>query len=249
MCHHPVLARGGYPAGGVPCWGDILPGGTLLGEYPAGGYPARGVPCWGEGGTLPGGYPAGGYPARGGGTLPGEGVSLPGGVPCWGRGGTLPGGYPAGGYPVGGSIARGYPAGGYLARGVPCQGGCPTSVVSKLQLSSSAESWPYIALCPMELWVMLQSIMGVLKKKKKKIMGWVPLPPWTGRLMDGQTRVKTLPSLVLRTRAVTRQSYCVNARAYSICCPGGWGYPLPGCRGYPVLVPSILTWLGYPIHS
>ena len=25
-------------------------------------------------------------------------------------------------------------------------------------------------------------------------MGWVPPPPWTDRLMDGQTRVKTLPS-------------------------------------------------------
>ena len=45
----------------------------------------------------------------------------------------------------------------------------PTSVVSKLQLSSSAVSWPYIGFCPRELWVMLQSIMGV---KKKKIMGW-----------------------------------------------------------------------------
>ena len=30
--------------------------------------------------------------------------------------------------------------------------------------------------------------------------GYPPL--WTDRLMDGQTRVKTLPSLVLRTRAV-----------------------------------------------
>ena len=40
---------------------------------------------------------------------------------------------------------------------------------------------------------MLQSIMGY---------GYPPL--WTDRLMDGQTRVKTLPSLVLRTRAVKR---------------------------------------------
>ena len=29
-----------------------------------------------------------------------------------------------------------------------------------------------------------------------------PPPPWTDRFVDGQTRVKTLPSLVLRTRAV-----------------------------------------------
>ena len=57
---------------------------------------------------------------------------------------------------------------GVRSRGVRSQGegglgpgGGPTSVVSKLQLSSSAVSWPYIALCPMELWVMLQSIMGV----------------------------------------------------------------------------------------
>ena len=66
-------------------------------------------------------------------------------------------------------------------------GGGLTSVVSKLQLSSSAVSWPYIALCRMELWVMLQSIMG-----KKKIMGWVPPP--VDRQIDGQTCVKTLPS-------------------------------------------------------
>ena len=68
-------------------------------------------------------------------------------------------------------------------------------MVSKLQLSSSGVSWPYIALCPMELWVMLQSIMGVKKKKKKKKKLWDGYPPlWTDRLMDGQTRVKTLPS-------------------------------------------------------
>ena len=45
--------------------------------------------------------------------------------------------------------------------------------------------------CLMAFWEMLQSIMGY---------GYPPL--WTDRLMDGQTRVKTLPSLVLRTRAV-----------------------------------------------
>ena len=66
--------------------------------------------------------------------------------------------------------------------------------MSKLQLSSSGVSWPYIALCPMELWVMLQSIMGVKKKKKKNYGMGTPPPLWTDRLMDGQTRVKTLPS-------------------------------------------------------
>ena len=69
-------------------------------------------------------------------------------------------------------------------------------MVSKLQLSSSAVSWPYIAICPMELWVMLQSIMG----KKKKI--WDGYPPlWTDRLMDRHVSKHYLP-VVLRTRAV-----------------------------------------------
>ena len=127
--------------GGVPCLGGYpVWGGTLWGGYPVWGGTLWGVPCLG--GTLPGGYPAGGVPCQG--------------VPCWGvtcwGGGTLPGG-----------SLLGTPH-------LPPGWGGPTSVVSKLQLSSSAVSWPYIALCPMELWVMLQSIMGV----KKKIMGWVP---------------------------------------------------------------------------
>ena len=127
-------------------------------------------PNWGGGGGVPGGVPC-------------QGGTLPGGIPCWGvpcQGGTLLGGYPARGFP-----ARGYPAGGYHAGGVPCRGGpCwvpppsllagggPTSVVSKLQLSSSAVSCPYIAFSPMELWVMLQSIMAV--KKKNYGMGTPP---------------------------------------------------------------------------
>ena len=152
-------SQGGVPCRGVPCRGVPCQGG-----YPGGGgtLPGGTLP----GGTLLGGYPAGGYPA--------------GGIPCWG--GTLPGGYPAGGYP-----ARGVPSWGEGGTGYPARGGL-TSVVSKLQLSSSAVSWPYIALCPMELWVMLQSIM-----EKKKIMGWVPPPP-VDRQIDGQTRVKTSPS-------------------------------------------------------
>ena len=179
---------GGYPAGGVrvPPRGGTLPGGsghppggTLPGGYPAGGYPAGGI--W---------VPPGGYPARGLGTPP-EGYpagkrTLPGGS------GYPLGGYPAGGYPAGGVWVP--PLGGYPAGGMPCRGvGVPTSMVSKLQLSSSGVSWPYIGLMP-------HGIMGNVakhhgsKKKKKKIMGWVPLPLWTDRLMDGQTRVKTLPS-------------------------------------------------------
>ena len=43
-------------------------------------------------------------------------------------------------------------------------------------------------------------------------MGTPPL--WTDRLMDGQTRVKTLPSLVLRTRAV---NIAHSNMAYSAC--------------------------------
>ena len=42
---------------------------------------------------------------------------------------------------------------------------------------------------------------GILGNVAKHYGIWVP-PLWTDRLMDGQTRVKTLPSLVLRTRAV-----------------------------------------------
>ena len=147
--------------------------------YPAGGGTLPGgVPC--RGGTLPGGYPAGGvpcrgYPAEGGGGYPAGGGTLPGGTLL--RGGTLPGGVPCRGVPCwGGALLGGYPAeGGTLGEGggvvAALPGGGLTSVVSKLQLSSSAVSWPYIALCPMELWVMLQSIMG---KKKNYGMGTPP---------------------------------------------------------------------------
>ena len=168
---------GGYPARGVPCQGGTLPGGYPAGGYPAGGYPAGGYPA--RGGTLPGGYPAGGVPCRG---VPCQGV------PCWGGtllGGTLPGRYPARGVGVP-CWGRGEGEGGTLLGGVPCQdGGGLTSLVSKLQMSSSAVSWPYVGFCPMELWVMLQSIMGV---KKKKIMGWVPPP------CEQTNKVKLLPS-------------------------------------------------------
>ena len=163
-----------------------------------GGYPARGY--LGEGGTLWGGTWGRGVPCGGylggtlwGGTLLGRGTL---GVPYWG--GTLPGGtwggYPAGGYPVegvpcwgdilvGGRGGTGYPAGGVLP------------LWCKLQLSSSAVSWPYIALCPMELWVMLQSIMGVKKKKKSYGMG---TPPPCGQTDTCQNI--TFPSYYVRGR-------------------------------------------------
>ena len=50
-------------------------------------------------------------------------------------------------------------------------------------------------------------------------------PLWTDRLMDGQTRVKTLPSLVLRTRAVMKCihiNYCtVTFSPISVISPPG----------------------------
>ena len=105
----------------------------------------------------------------------GEGVSWGGGSA--GRGvGQVQGGSAEGG----GSGPRGVswgggsgPAGVGQVLGGSARGGL-TSVVSKLQMSSSAVSWPYIAFCPMELWVMLQSIMGVKKKKKKLWDGDLP---------------------------------------------------------------------------
>ena len=154
---------------------------------PVGGRGVR-VPPLGGSGYSPGGGGPGTPPEGGPGTPPhpqegvwvpprGVRVTPPGGSSVPPRGVPCQGGYPAGGGPA------------------TLLGGGPTSVVSKLQLSSSGVRWPYIALCPMELWVMLQSIMGVKKKKKKKNYGMVPPhPPWTDRLMDGQTRVKTLPS-------------------------------------------------------
>ena len=50
---------------------------------------------------------------------------------------------------------------------------------------------------------------GILGNVAKHYGIWVP-PLWTDRLMDGQTRVKTLPSLVLRTRAVNIELYYFN---------------------------------------
>ena len=111
----------------------------------------------------PRGYPAQGYPTWGVPCL---------GVTCWGV--TLPGGYPA--------------QGGTLPGVVLCQGGTlpggtlPGVPWSWYPLSGPARVPPWLDLagyplpvCPMELWVMLQSIMG-----------WVPpLCGQTDVWMDG----------------------------------------------------------------
>ena len=149
-------------------------------------------------------------PPPGGGGVPDPGTPPGGGVrvPPWGRGVPDPG-TPRGGtwpgYPPGG---LGTPPGGYLTRvpprGVPDPGtprggpgytpgggggGVPDpgTPPGGIQVPSPR--------CLMAFWEMLQSIMGY---------GYPPL--WTDRIMDGQTRVKTLPSPILRMRAVTRNS-------------------------------------------
>ena len=155
------------------------------------------VPPRGGTRTPPGGVPSQ-VPPRGGTQTPQGGTQSgtpPGGKGYWS--GTPPGGYPdplggtqsgtpPGGYPVRYPPWGGYPdpPGGYPVRYPP--GGVPGQVP------------PH---CLMAFWEMLQSIMGY---------GYPPL--WTDRLMDGQTRVKTLPSLVLRTRAVMKDclsDHCV----------------------------------------
>ena len=113
-----------------------------------------------------------------------------------------PGGVPDPGTPPGGGTWPGYPPpGGYLTwvppggvpdpstpRGVPDLGTPPGGYLTWVPPQGGVRVPPR---CLMAFWEMLQSIMGY---------GYPPL--WTDRLMDGQTRVKTLPSLVLRTRAV-----------------------------------------------
>ena len=140
----------GQPLGGwVSCQGGSAEGVSWggQGDGSAGGGSAVGVSCQGRGVGQLGGQPPGGSAG---------GVGQPKGV-SWGGVGQL-GGSARGVGQLGGSTGRG----GWLLGEVSWGG--PTSVVSKLQLSSSAVSWPYIAFCPMELWVMLQSIMGVKKK-------------------------------------------------------------------------------------
>ena len=132
--------------------------------------------------VLPG-YPP---PPGGGGGYPNLGTPPPpGGYPDLG---TPPGGtrtsVPPGGYPDLGTPPRGYPD---LSTPPPPGGGGGT----RTSVPPPGGGLGTPPGCLMAFWEMLQSIMGY---------GYPPL--WTDRLMDGQTRVKTLPSLVLRTRAV-----------------------------------------------
>ena len=98
---------------------------------------------------------------------------------------------PGGGYPDLGPPQGGYPDlstppwGGYPDLGTPPRGGTRTSV---------PPPWGGVRVPP-------RLPHGILGNVAKHYGIWVP-PLWTDRLMDGQTRVKTLPSLVLRTRAV-----------------------------------------------
>ena len=165
----------------------------------------------------PGGAPyLGGYPTRGvpypGGTLPG-GVPCPGGVPN--LGGTLPGGYPTGGDPGNGAPPPSGPG-----RVPPCLShgilGDAAKHYGIWVPPPPGWTWPGIPpVCHMEFWVMLQSIMGYGYPPRLDLAGYPPPPPvcrmefwvmlqsimgigtpllWTDRWMEGQTRVKTLPS-------------------------------------------------------
>ena len=145
-----------------------------------------GYPPWGWGG-----YPDLGTPPRGGYPPP-----LGRGTRTW----VPPGGYlDLGGYP---DPPGGVPGPGYPPGQVPLQGGTQVWVPPWGGPGPGyppwGGTWPgYPPRCLMAFWEMLQSIMGY---------GYPRL--WTDRLMDGQTHVKTLPSLILRTRAVksTRKS-------------------------------------------
>ena len=191
---------GGTPPGGVrvPPQGRVPPlGGTLLGGP---GTP-QGVPCWGGPGTPLGGYPAGGVwvPPRG--EYPAGGVpGSPGRVPP--RGGTLLGGL---GTPPRGVPCRGEGS-GYPPGGVPCQegtlpGGGPCHPAGGGSYFCGVQAATELFCCELALYsLMPHGIMGNVakhhgsKKKKKKNYGMGTPPSWTDRLMDGQTRVKTLPS-------------------------------------------------------
>ena len=221
----PGYPPGGIP-GGVPDLGTprVPPGGSGGVTWP--GYPP-GTPRGDPGGTWPG-YP----PGRGGlGTPPGGTWPR---YPPWGgtqkgvpRSGTPPGG--TWGYltrvpPLGGTRVR-YPGGsGYPPRGVcvPPRGtwpGYPPWGVPRRGVPGSGTppwggypggTWPgyppgggTLVRYPGGAGYPPPLPHGILGNVAKHYGIWVP-PLWTDRLMDGQTRVKTLPSLVLCTRAVTR---------------------------------------------
>ena len=109
-----------------------------------------------------------------GGTQSGTPRGVPSQVPPRGVPQVAPGGYPD---PPGGTWS-GTPPGGVPR---PPLGGYPVR----------GGTWSGTPLLP----------HGILGNVAKHYGIWVP-PLWTDRLMDGQTRVKTLPSLVLRTWAV-----------------------------------------------
>ena len=98
-----------------------------------------------------------------------------------------PGGGTWAGYPPSrGGTWPGYPPGGVPDR-VPPLGGGPGTPPGGVRVP------PPPRRCLMAFWEMLQSIMGY---------GYPPPCGQTDGWMEGQTLVKTLPSLVLRTRAV-----------------------------------------------
>ena len=181
-----------YPPGGVPDPGT--PPGGYLTWVPPWGVPDLGTPpgedlTWvpPPGGTWPG------YPPRG---VPDPGTP-PGGYLTWVPRGVPDLGTPPGGYltrvPPGGVPDLGTPPGGYPTR-VPPRGGPDPGTPLR------GGTWP--GYPPRGgVWVPPPLPHGILGNVAKHYGIWVP-PLWTDRLMDGQTRVKTLPSLVLRTRAV-----------------------------------------------
>ena len=154
----------------------------VWGGYPAGGYPAGGYLCGGypAGGPSTGGALPRGYPAKG---VPCRGGTLPGEVPCWG--GTLLGGYPAT-LPWGGSYLSGVQA----ATELFC---CELALYS---------------LMPHGIMGNVAKDHGSKKKKKKLWDGYPPVDRQIDGWMDGQTRVKTLPS--------RRTTYAGGNNRYSI---------------------------------
>ena len=169
-------------AGGVPCWGGTLPGypwqgtpGTPQAGYPPAGYPpGQGTP---RQGIPPAGYPPG-WTCQG--TLRPD---MARGVPCWG--GTLPG-YPWQGTPR-------YPPGRVLPSRVPPWAGYPPGRVSPQQgtpLAGPGRVPPPAGPGRVPPRCLSHGILGNVAKHYGI---WVPPPP-VDRQMDGQTRVKTLPS-------------------------------------------------------
>ena len=123
----------------------------------------------------------------------------------------LPGYPPRGGYPDLGPPPGGYPdlvtppgGGGGVPgpRYPPGGGGTRTSVPPP----RGGSGYPPPPGCLMAFWKCCKALWD---------MGTPPL--WTDRLMDGQTRVKTLPSLVLRTRAVIRLSCKAGSEEFARC--------------------------------